>query len=188
MKPSGQLRIIGGRWRSRRLRVAKVDGLRPSPDAVRETVFNWLAHHRGLARMNCLDLFAGAGAFGFEAASRGATRVVMVESHPLALATLRANCESLQCDSIEIVGGDVERFLTRRDATGGFDLVFIDPPFASTLQQRTCDLLCAHGWLNPQALVYIESPSAERPLPPPQNWRIIRQQSRGMVRATLLQT
>ena len=110
MRKNGQVRIIGGRWRSRRLRCAAVRGLRPSPDALRETLFNWLAAR--LPGAACLDLFAGSGALGFEAASRGAAHVALVESHPRAVAALRANRAALQAEGqVDIFPGRAMRFL-----------------------------------------------------------------------------
>ena len=195
MKKSGQIRIIGGQWKSRRVRCADAVGLRPSPDAVRETLFNWLPHN--LRHKSCLDLFAGSGAFGFEAASRGASKVVMVESHPEAVIMLRANREKLRAGHavepaaepvIEIVAGPVERFIRQHSSGGGFDILFLDPPFGSGMLEATCRNLHQRGFLNPAALVYIESPKAECPLPIPASWHIIREKQCGMVHSTLIQT
>jgi len=189
MKKNGHIRIIGGQWRSRRLGCARVPGLRPSPDAVRETLFNWLAHR--LHGQSCLDLFAGSGALGFEAASRGAASVVLVESHPRALEWLRANRGALQAQNrVDIFPGPVERFLRQhgRSARKGFDIIFMDPPFAGGLIAPVCENLRGRGLLNPGALVYIESPHAGRPLPVPPDWHIIREKRCGAVCSTLLET
>ena len=190
MKKNNHIRIIGGQWKSRRVRCADAAGLRPSPDAVRETLFNWLPHD--LHQKTCLDLFAGSGAFGFEAASRGASKVVMVESHPRAVDLLRINREKLQAqDAVEIFAGPVERFLRRRQPDsedGGFDILFLDPPFADTVIGATCENLRTRGFLNADALVYIESPRADCPLPIPSNWHIIRENHCGRVQSTLIQT
>ncbi|MGI9310035.1 MAG: 16S rRNA (guanine(966)-N(2))-methyltransferase RsmD [bacterium] len=191
MSARGQLRIIGGRWRSRRLRCADAPGLRPSADAVRETLFNWLPH--SLRGQVCLDLFAGSGALGFEAASRDAARVVMVESNRVAAAQLRANRDQLGAhdDAIEIIALTAQNFLRRhcaeRGAKRGFDLVFLDPPFDGDALAPACRDLQRRGLLNPDALVYIESPhAANTPLPIPAAWHIIRHKRCGRVRATLL--
>ena len=202
MKTRGQIRIIGGRWKSRRVRCAGVAGLRPSPDAVRETLFNWLPHDLGLKV--CLDLFAGSGALGFEAASRGASKAVMVESHPRAVDLLRANRAHLQAeDAVEIFAGPVERFLRQPPRNGGFDILFMDPPFrggsggaggaggsgrVDGVIGTTCKTLQERGFLNPDALVYIESPQADCPLPIPPSWHIIRENQCGIVHSTLIQT
>ena len=197
VKKGGQVRIIGGRWKSRRLRLAATAGLRPSPDAVRETLFNWLPHR--LCDKSCLDLFAGSGAFGFEAASRGAAAVTMVESDPKAVNLLRANRDALQAENqVAIFAGTAEAFLQQRGGDDGgdddsgayrFDLVFLDPPFDDDNRRikATCENLRARGLLNPDALVYIESPRADCPLPIPPEWHIIRQKRRGMVQSTLVQ-
>lgn len=190
------VRIIGGRWRSRRLKCAAAPGLRPSPDAARETLFNWLAARLPGAR--CLDLFAGSGALGFEAASRGAAHVVLVESHPRAVAALRANRAALQAEScVDIFAGPARQFLRGdgdgdRDGggdgeTGGgnFDIVFLDPPFAAPEALAAALDALARGRLNPGALVYIESPAA---LTLPADWRIIRASRCGAAHSTLVQT
>ena len=123
------LRIIGGEWRSRKLKFADVPGLRPTPDRVRETLFNWLQWHVPGAR--CLDLFAGSGALGLEALSRGARDVVMVEKHPAAAQALRDNLTLLGARNARLVHDDALRYLGR--VTVAFDLIFLDPPFRQML-------------------------------------------------------
>ncbi|HET9047909.1 MAG TPA: 16S rRNA (guanine(966)-N(2))-methyltransferase RsmD [Chiayiivirga sp.] len=148
---AGKIRIIGGHWRGTRLDVADVAGLRPSSDRVRETLFNWLqADIRGA---RCLDLFAGSGALGLEAASRGAAQVVMIERDTRALANLRASVQRLDASQVEVVADDALAWLAR-PPTCAFDLVFIDPPFASGLMQTVLDRL--GPWLAPAAQVYVE--------------------------------
>src|SRR6185369_15108862 len=122
---AGALRIVGGKYRSRLLRVASRPGLRPTPDRVRETLFNWLGQE--LTGLACLDLFAGSGALGFEAASRGAARVVLVEKDRVALAELERSLAALGAAQVSIVAGDAHAFLKREQAL--FDVVFLDPPF-----------------------------------------------------------
>jgi 16S rRNA (guanine(966)-N(2))-methyltransferase RsmD len=156
-----QVRIIGGAWRRTPIPVADVPGLRPSPDRVRETLFNWLAHLRpDTPRLRGLDLFAGTGALGFEFASRGAARVLLVERQPQLLALLRALQAKLQAAQVEIVAGEalaVAAGLPR----AGFDVVFLDPPFGAGLLWPAVDavlpLLAAGG------LVYAE---ADAPIAP----------------------
>src|SRR6187455_3538465 len=121
----GVLRIIGGKYRSRQLRVPARPGLRPTPDRVRETLFNWLG--QDLTGLACLDLFAGSGALGFEAASRGAARVVLVEKDRVALAELERSLAALGAAQVSIVAGDAHAFLKHEQAR--FDVVFLDPPF-----------------------------------------------------------
>lgn len=124
---TGEVRIIGGAFRRRRLVFPAVTGVRPTPDRVRETLFNWLG--QDLQGRSCLDLFAGSGALGFEAASRGASRVVMVEQDRRVLQALKANAAMLAAAVVETQGGDALEFLGR--STEVFDIVFLDPPFAA---------------------------------------------------------
>ena len=121
---SNQVRIIAGQWRGRKLSFPDVTGLRPTSDRIRETVFNWLA--TSLPGASCLDLFAGSGALGFEAASRGATRVVMVDRNRDVVRALRDNRQRLSASMIKIVQQDAENYLSAAD--GQFDVVFLDPP------------------------------------------------------------
>lgn len=152
MKPAGKVRIIAGRWRGSKLDVPDVTGLRPSSDRVRETLFNWLQSHIGGAR--CLDLFAGSGALGFEAASRGAAQVTMIERDAAALAGLHASARKLGADQVEIVAADALAWLAQVPDRA-FDVVFVDPPFAAGLHRKTLDALAP--WLAPAAQVYVET-------------------------------
>ena len=190
MKSRNQLRIIGGQWKSRRIRFAAGPSLRPSPDAVRETLFNWLPHDLG--GMTCLDLFAGSGALGLEAASRGAQRVVLVESDPRTAARLRQTCVELDASArVAVVGLPVARFLRNPPSAGesGVDLVFMDPPFDGVALAPTIAALQPSGWLRRDALVYIESPrNLAPPLPIPPSWRMIKRNCCGVVASALFQT
>lgn len=146
-----KIRIIGGEWRSRRIEVPEAIGLRPTPDRVRETLFNWLG--QDLSGMRCLDLFAGSGALGFEAASRGAETVVMVEAASQALAHLRHTASILRSNQIRIQGGDALRFLGATQER--FDVVFLDPPYNQGWIERLApklETVLAEG-----ARVYVES-------------------------------
>jgi len=125
-----EVRIIGGAWKRTRLPVVDRPGLRPTPDRVRETVFNWLG--QSLPGWRCLDAFAGSGALGFEAASRGAAEVVLLERDPAAAASLRATQTRLSADAVRVERGDALQWMARAPA-GSFDLVFLDPPFESPL-------------------------------------------------------
>jgi len=149
------VRIIGGAWKRTPIPVADAPGLRPSPDRVRETLFNWLAHLRpDTASLRGLDLFAGAGALGFELASRGAAKVVLVERQTQLLRQLRALKERLDAAQVEIVAGEAFA-VTARLPRAGFDLVFLDPPFGAGLLwpaiEASIPLLAAGG------LIYAES-------------------------------
>ncbi|MGE0385312.1 MAG: 16S rRNA (guanine(966)-N(2))-methyltransferase RsmD [Gammaproteobacteria bacterium] len=176
----GAVRIIGGRWRGRRLPIAPVQGLRPTPDRVRETLFNWLAPVLPGAR--CLDLFAGTGALGLEACSRGAREVVLVEQDPLARTMLAANVERLGATDVTIVAADAVRWLAT--APSPFDVVFLDPPYRSDLLPACCARLQADGWLAPAAWIYVESPASATGVVPPQ-WSAYRSLNAGQVHAAL---
>lgn len=132
-----KVRIVGGSHRSRLITVADAIGLRPTPDRVRETLFNWLG--QDLAGLHCLDLFAGSGALGFEAASRGAASVTMVEAAPKVMAHLRAAQAQLQFPNVRLVGGDAAKFL--QTCAGHFDVVFLDPPYRQNWLERLSPLL-----------------------------------------------
>lgn len=172
----GDVRIIGGVWRSRRLVFPASDGLRPTPDRVRETVFNWLTPQ--LPGASCLDLFAGSGAFGFEALSRGAARAVLVEKRLDVAAALRHNREQLKTELADIVHADAVAYL--RAPAVAFDIVFIDPPYASNLLTPCIDLLDTRGWLKPDALIYLEAPKGVAP-PLPETWQLVHSKIAGQV-------
>lgn len=177
VKP-GELRIIGGEWRSRKLLIVEAPGLRPTPDRVRETLFNWLQHDIPGAKV--LDVFAGSGALGFEAASRGAAEVVMLENHPQAQRTLAGNIEKLGAQQVHLVCAEALAWL-RQTSGRPFDVVFLDPPYASGLMGPCCELLEQRGLLVPGAKIYLEV-AADQPLPAlPRNWRLIRDKKAGEV-------
>lgn len=181
----GSIRIIGGQWRSRRLPVLSAEGLRPTPDRVRETLFNWLAPYIGGA--HCLDLFSGTGALCLEALSRGAAHVVMVERDAEALRVLRANIERLQAQGANVVAADALEYLA--GPAQPFDIVFLDPPFAiaETMIRRCAERLAA-GWLKPGAQVYIEAPRALKALPLPAGWELFKRGTAGQVAYSLVRT
>lgn len=181
----GQVRIIGGQWRGRKLAVADVAGLRPTGNRIRETLFNWL--QADMAGSRCLDLFAGSGALGFEALSRYAASVTFVEPDPLAFRTLQDSAIRLG-----LAEGEVASFSQRKASEflagchQGFDIVFIDPPFSDSLQWQSVALLRPEH-LSPHALVYVESPSAQ--VPPeqfPHELCVYREKVFGDVHARLL--
>jgi 16S rRNA (guanine966-N2)-methyltransferase len=173
----GKLRIIGGRWRGRRLSVPEAEGLRPTPDRVRETLFNWLQPH--IAGATCLDLFAGTGALCLEALSRGAARVVMVEKDAHVVECLRQHVVTLQASNANVVQADAVDFL--RQTPQPFDIVFLDPPFKSDLIARCAALVETNGWIKRGGLVYIEAPSQVDVLPLPATWELIRSKKAGQV-------
>lgn len=148
------LRIIGGEWRSRRLKFADVPGLRPTPDRMRETLFNWL--QRQVPGSRCLDLFAGSGALGLEALSRGAREVVLVEKHPAAAKALRDNLALLGAQNATLVNDDASRYLRSLSAAEAFDLIFLDPPFRKNLLEPILETLLAKSLLKPEGMIYLE--------------------------------
>ena len=150
---------------------------------MRETLFNWLQNDISGAR--CLDLFAGSGAFGFEAASRGASLVTMVESNAVAARKLVLNAKLLGANEVvRVVHGGVERFL--HSTTTLYDIIFMDPPFSGNLVDSTCRLLSQGELITGSTLLYIESPATKEQLPLPSTWDIIRQKDHGTVRSTLI--
>lgn len=150
---AGKLRIIGGRWRGRRLAIAADRHLRPTPDRARETLFNWL--QPVIAGARCLDLFSGSGALGFEALSRGADRVVMVESNPRLVRLLQEQGSLLQAQGAIIVCSDALEWLQGNN--DNFDIVFLDPPFGEGWLDRATAALVKGGALRRGSLVYMES-------------------------------
>lgn len=154
-RPSNEVRIVGGQWKRTRLPVADKPGLRPTPDRVRETLFNWLG--QDLAGWRCLDAFAGTGALGFEAASRGASQVVMVEQDPELVAGLRAIKARLAADAVEVRRANGLSVL-KEFAGAGLDLVFLDPPFDADLFDKA--VAAAVPALAGEGLLYLEAPAA----------------------------
>jgi len=177
-----QLRIIGGEWRSRRLSFPDVPGLRPTPDRVRETLFNWLAPY--VAGAKVLDPFAGSGALFLEALSRGAAMGQALDASNLAVANLREHLGTLRCSVGQVQTADAMRYLETQTATA-FDLVFLDPPFNQNLLPGICSLLEERQWLADDAWVYTESENAPSGLGLPGNWRLHREQKSGRVHYAL---
>lgn len=179
---SKAVRIIGGAWRGRRIHFPGAPGLRPTADRRRETLFNWLAFDLEGAR--CLDLFAGSGALGFEAASRGAAAVVMVEASREVAAALAAARDELGAEAVRVVHAQMARYLDR--APEAFDIVFLDPPFAQPrLAEDACRRLAGEGWLAPGARVYLEvAAHAQRPAIPGA-WTPVREKTGGDAHALL---
>ncbi len=174
-----EVRIIGGRHRGRKLPVPPEAGLRPSGDRVRETLFNWLQPVITGAR--CLDLFAGSGALGLEAASREAESVVMVDRSGAVARQLRSNIESLGLREVAVIQAGLPEWLMHYPAANRFDIAFLDPPFDGDLMAPCCEYLEGWRWLRPGAWIYLEADKA-RGLPPlPETWRLVREKSAGRV-------
>jgi 16S rRNA (guanine966-N2)-methyltransferase len=179
--PPGHVRIIGGAWRGRRLPVLDSEGLRPTGDRIRETLFNWLNAY--LPDAECLDLFAGTGALGLEALSRGARSACFVESDAGVAGQLTEVIRKLGAAAAEVKCTDA------RDCLAGekhaFDIVFVDPPFAGPGHDELCTLL-AQGWLRRGGWVYLEM-DRKRALPPlPPDWEVHREKTAGQVRFALI--
>ncbi len=170
------VRIIGGEWRRRNLAFPDSEGLRPTPDRVRETLFNWLG--QDLTGLSCLDLFAGSGALGFEAASRGAAKVVMVEHSPKVYAALDANARVLgAADRLQIVRADAVKFASSLRASGSrFDVLFLDPPYKQGWIERLTPVL--PELLVEDGAIYIE---AEHALDSCGDWKTVRNGRAGQV-------
>jgi len=173
-----KVRIIGGELRSRVISFPDIPGLRPTPDRVRETLFNWLG--QTLYGRSCLDLFAGSGALGLEAASRGAERVVMVETDRAAVRALQDNVRRLGCANVSVQGQDGLEFVLR-DANK-YDVIFLDPPFQKDYLPGLLEILPKR--LNENGMVYVES-GAAIDVPPP--WQTVKSGKAGQVHYQLLQ-
>lgn len=174
---SGYLRIIGGTWRSRKIPFAADAGVRPTPDRVRETLFNWLQPVIQGAR--CLDLYSGSGALSFEALSRGAAKAVMVDEDLRIIQQLQQNADLLKADNAQIEWADALQFLLRQSQP--FDVVFLDPPFRDDVLNECCNRIEHHGWLASQAWIYIETDSKRKISGLPGNWEIIQSKIAGQV-------
>lgn len=181
---SGRVRIVAGRLGGRRVVVPDAPGLRPTPERTRETLFNWLQGHIDGARV--LDLFAGSGILGFEALSRGAAVAVLVERDPRVAARLRASAEELALSDARIVRGDALTWLERADPDACFELVLLDPPFATDLAERALAALADGRLLAPQARVYCEWAANQPPPFDADCWEVLREARAGDSRAALL--
>jgi 16S rRNA (guanine966-N2)-methyltransferase len=176
-----QIRLIAGTWRGRKLPVAPVEGLRPTPDRVRETLFNWLSPViRGAC---CLDLFAGSGALGFEAASRGAAGVILVDSHAEAVHCLQQQIDALGAPQIRVVQDESKHYL--QGPSRPMDIVFLDPPYRGNQLPGCIEQLEAGGWLAEEAWIYIEA-GKDTEFQLPGNWEIYRTTSAGQVNSYLI--
>lgn len=180
------IKIIGGKWRSRKIKFIATTGVRPTTNATRETLFNWLAPI--INQANCLDLFAGSGALGFEALSRGAKYVVMIDAAIKVIKQLKENATLLQINNdIDFYCALIPQYI-KKIPPQSFDIVFIDPPFYQDLVKPTCEKLAASNYLSPNALIYIE---AEKKLNietiKPPTWKVLRKKASGMVGSYLLQ-
>lgn len=176
-KSTQQLRIIGGRWRGRKLSFASAEGLRPTGDRVRETLFNWLAAELNDSR--CLDLFGGSGALGLEALSRGAALTTIIEQNAEAVRQIRSNLSLLGCENAQLIQADTLSHL-KTPPVQPYDIAFIDPPFQHNLWSDVIQRLDEYGWLSDRASVYIEAPR-QQAITTPHHWHLHREKPVGNV-------
>ncbi len=173
----GKVRVIGGDWKGRKFKVLDKQGLRPTTDRIRETIFNWLQWH--LPTKRCLDLFAGSGILGIEAVSRGASFAQLVEKDHQIVNHLRQQLQLLDTNKIELIQTDAIKLL-KTPPPQGFDIVFIDPPFRQNLITTCCQYLDKNQWLNHEALIYVEM-EPQYISTVPQDWQLIRDKYAGQV-------
>jgi 16S rRNA (guanine966-N2)-methyltransferase len=181
---SGRLRIVAGNWRSRLLDIADVPGLRPTSERIRETLFNWLATRINGA--HCLDLFAGTGALGLEALSRGARSTVFVEQSARAVDTLNENIKTLGAEGAIVCQMDALRYLSR-ERPERFDVVFLDPPFGTDMLEELCRLLAERQMLANDACIYLEQNRSAPEPDLPEGWHVSKNKTAGNVRYMLVQ-
>ncbi|MBZ2169370.1 16S rRNA (guanine(966)-N(2))-methyltransferase RsmD [Marinobacter sp. F4216] len=175
---TGELRIIGGDWRSRKVRFPDAGGVRPTPARTRETLFNWLNFQ--VPGSTCLDLFAGSGALGLEALSRGASSTTFVDHTAELVQALRSNLRLLEATSAEVICASVDSFLDQ-PARQAFDIVFMDPPFRQGWLDTLLPSLSGQGWIKPGGWVYVEHESELAAPATPPDWHLHRQKTAGQV-------
>lgn len=175
------IRIIGGQWRGRRLAFPDIEGLRPTSDRIRETLFNWLQPY--LPGSVCIDLFSGSGALGFEAASRGADTVDMVELNAEAYKQLLVNKSLLAAEQCRLSRQSAQQFLTQSNTC--YDIVFLDPPFQADLWSEIADLLMQNSLLHPGSLIYVEFDKNHDMAALPARWHLLKDKRAGEVKYCL---
>ncbi|RDE83190.1 16S rRNA (guanine(966)-N(2))-methyltransferase RsmD [Haemophilus parahaemolyticus] len=184
-KAMGEVRVIAGLWRGRKLSVLNAEGLRPTTDRVKETLFNWLM--MDVANARCLDCFAGSGSLGIEALSRQAQAVVFLEKFANAAKQLKKNLASLKTDKGTVINTDTLTYLSQKNSTEPFEIIFIDPPFHHNFVPQVLTLLQQNNWLAENALIYVETEKNHPPLLLAKNWQVIKEKSAGMVTSRLIQ-
>ncbi|QPB43359.1 16S rRNA (guanine(966)-N(2))-methyltransferase RsmD [Rodentibacter haemolyticus] len=182
----GEVRIIAGRWRGRKLPVLNAEGLRPTGDRVKETLFNWLMPY--IHDAECLDGFAGSGSLGFEALSRQAKKVTFLERDKAVANQLKKNLQTLKCsaEQAQVFNQSCLDFLKQAQNQPHFDVVFLDPPFHLGLAEQAISLLAENNWLCPNALIYVET-EKDKQLAPPGNWVLLKEKITGQVSYRLYQ-
>ncbi|UQX80369.1 16S rRNA (guanine(966)-N(2))-methyltransferase RsmD [Mannheimia haemolytica] len=181
----GEVRVIAGLWRGRKLPVLNAEGLRPTTDRVKETLFNWLMHD--IAHSRCLDCFAGSGSLGIEALSRQAQAVVFLEKFANAANQLKKNLQALKSEQGSVIHTDTPAYLAQKNNGEPFNIVFIDPPFHQGFVPQVLNLLAENNWLAPNAILYVETEKNHPPLELPQGWQILKEKAAGMVVSRLIQ-
>ncbi|MFK8066874.1 MAG: 16S rRNA (guanine(966)-N(2))-methyltransferase RsmD [Gammaproteobacteria bacterium] len=183
---SGTVRIIAGEFRSRKLPVVEVAGLRPTTDRIRETLFNWLQH--SIVSAHCLDMFAGTGALGFEAASRGAAKVVMIEQDRNAYSGLQQSIELLKTEKVSVINTNALSWLESgvEGAEQAFDIIFVDPPFDQNLALESLEKLTRSSCVKSGTLIYLEESAKVDSFTLPEKLEIIKQAKAGQVKYSLL--
>ncbi|HDL5698453.1 TPA: 16S rRNA (guanine(966)-N(2))-methyltransferase RsmD [Mannheimia haemolytica] len=182
----GEVRVIAGLWRGRKLPVLNAEGLRPTTDRVKETLFNWLMHD--IAHSRCLDCFAGSGSLGIEALSRQAQAVVFLEKFANAANQLKKNLQALKSEQGSVIHTDTLAYLAQKNNGEPFNIVFIDPPFHQGFVPQVLNLLAENNWLAPNAILYVETEKNHDPLNLPESWQILKEKNAGMVTSRLIQT
>lgn len=174
-KASGHIRVISGQWKGRKLPVLDRDGLRPTTDRTKETLFNWLAPY--VAQTQCLDAFAGAGSLGIEALSRQANHCVFYEKDKTAARQIQTNMQLVKAssDTYRVVQGDTLQLLGAPNHQQGFDLIFVDPPFNQGLAAKTVDLIDENRWLANDGIIYIETELAAANYAVPNTWHLLKE-------------
>lgn len=175
---TGSCRIIGGKWRGRKIKFEDADGLRPTTDRIRETVFNWLQPY--IHKSSCLDVFAGSGVLGFEALSRGAQEVVFIEHNNETVKNLKLNSSVLDAENVSIFQQDALFWLQSVSRDHRFDLVFLDPPFHTDLLLKACAALNNSRCLAEDAIIYVEH-NIDTDIDVPENWHVLKEKKAGQV-------
>lgn len=176
--------MIAGLWRGRKLPVLNAEGLRPTTDRVKETLFNWLM--MDVAGSRCLDCFAGSGSLGIEALSRQAQAVVFLEKFVNAASQLQKNLSALKAENGTVFHTDTLQFLAQKNSNAPFDIVFVDPPFHQGFVPQVLNALVQNGWLAENALIYVETEKTHAPLDLPESWQILKEKTAGQVTSRLI--
>lgn len=178
------MRVIAGLWRGRKLPVLNAEGLRPTTDRVKETLFNWLM--MDVAGSRCLDCFAGSGSLGIEALSRQAQAVVFLEKFANAATQLKKNLSALKVENGTVFHTDTLQFLSQKNSNAPFDIVFVDPPFHQGFVPQVLNALAQNSWLAENALIYVETEKNHAPLDLPETWQVLKEKTAGQVTSRLI--